>query len=87
MLGSGRTALSARECDLLATLAARPRQVFGRGDLLASVFPGAENPVVVDTYVYYLRRKLGRAVVETVRGRGYRLGAVSSAAPGQGPAG
>ncbi|MCE3554209.1 response regulator transcription factor [Pseudonocardia sp. RS11V-5] len=70
----GRVALSQRECDLLATLAARPRQVFSRDDLLVLAFPEAENPVVVDTYVHYLRRKLGRTVVETVRGRGYRVG-------------
>ncbi|MCU1625286.1 MAG: two component transcriptional regulator, winged helix family [Pseudonocardia sp.] len=71
---TGRIRLSARERDLLATLAGRPRQVFGRDDLLALAFPEAENPVVVDTYVHYLRRKLGRGVIETVRGRGYRLG-------------
>jgi DNA-binding response OmpR family regulator len=28
---------------------------------------------VVEVYVRYLRRKLGDAVVETVRGMGYRL--------------
>jgi two-component system, OmpR family, response regulator len=66
--------LSQRECELLATLAARPGQVFTRDDLLALVFVEADNPVVVDTYVHYLRRKLGRAVVVTVRGRGYQLG-------------
>ncbi|MCZ9342806.1 helix-turn-helix domain-containing protein, partial [Streptomyces sp. TRM76130] len=31
---------------------------------------------IVDTYVYYLRRKLGRQAVHTVRGLGYRLGAL-----------
>lgn len=72
--GHPPVSLSQRECDLLETLAARPRQVFGRADLLALVFPEAENPVAVDTYVHYLRRKLGRDVVATVRGRGYRLG-------------
>jgi two-component system response regulator QseB len=66
--------LSERECALLSALATRPQQVFSRDSLLAMVFPDAENPVVVDTYVHYLRRKLGRAVVDTVRGRGYRLG-------------
>ena len=66
--------LSERECELLATLAARPQQVFGRDDLLALVFPDASNPVAVDTYVHYLRRKLGRGVIETIRGRGYRIG-------------
>jgi two-component system, OmpR family, response regulator QseB len=66
--------LSQRECDLLATLAARPKQVFSRADLLALVFVDAEQDVVVDTYVHYLRRKLGPDVVATVRGRGYQLG-------------
>jgi two-component system, OmpR family, response regulator len=67
-------ALSERECELLTVLATRPQQVFSRESLLAMVFPEAEKPIVVDTYVHYLRRKLGRAVVDTVRGRGYRLG-------------
>jgi two-component system response regulator QseB len=66
--------LSQRECDLLATLAARPGRVFSRDNLLAQVFVEADNTVVVDTYVHYLRRKLGRGVVVTVRGRGYQLG-------------
>jgi two-component system response regulator QseB len=66
--------LSERECELLATLAARPGRVFSREDLLLTVFTEAESPIVVDTYVHYLRRKLGRDVVRTVRGRGYRLG-------------
>lgn len=73
--GAGPVALSQREADLLGTLAARPRQVFTREDLLVTCFPEAENPVIVDTYVHYLRRKLGRPVVDTLRGRGYRLGA------------
>jgi two-component system, OmpR family, response regulator QseB len=72
--GDAPVALSERECALLATLAHRPHQVFSRADLLALVFPEAANPVAVDTYVHYLRRKLGRDVVETIRGRGYRLG-------------
>ncbi|HEY2203003.1 MAG TPA: response regulator transcription factor [Pseudonocardia sp.] len=66
--------LSERECALLASLAVGPGRVHTRGGLLATVFPDAENPIVVDTYVHYLRRKLGRQVVDTVRGRGYQLG-------------
>jgi len=66
--------LSERECALLATLAGRPGQVYPRRDLLAIVFPDAESEIVVDTYVHYLRRKLGRPIVATVRGRGYQLG-------------
>lgn len=73
-VGDAPIGLSVRECDLLATLATRPQQLFGRDDLLVMVFPDANNPVVVDTYIHYLRRKLGRGVIDTVRGRGYRLG-------------
>lgn len=68
--------LSDRECALLATLAGRPTQVYSRHDLVAIVFPEAENDIIVDTYVHYLRRKLGRGIVSTVRGRGYQLGRI-----------
>ena len=66
--------LSEREAQLLEVLARRPSQVFSRSDLLARVFDNAESEVVVDTYVHYCRRKLGRDVIRTVRGVGYRLG-------------
>ena len=72
--GADPVRLSDRECTLLATLAARPGQVYSRHDLLAIVFPDAGSEIVVDTYVHYLRRKLGRDIVTTVRGRGYQLG-------------
>ena len=70
----GDVRLSDRECVLLATLAGRPTQVYSRHDLVAIVFPEAGSEIVVDTYVHYLRRKLGRGIVATVRGRGYQLG-------------
>jgi two-component system response regulator QseB len=68
------TALSERETTLLATLAARPAQVFTRRDLLTRVFDAADSESVVDTYVHYCRRKLGRGVIRTVHGLGYRCG-------------
>jgi two-component system response regulator QseB len=68
--------LSGRECDLLQLLASRPSQVFTREELLALVFPDADSTGVVDTYVHYLRRKLGRDAVRTVHGLGYRMGSV-----------
>ncbi|WP_238014393.1 response regulator transcription factor [Dactylosporangium sp. AC04546] len=71
----GVVALSDRECALLQTLAARPHQVFSRNDLRSLVFDAAESPGVVDTYVHYLRRKLGRPVIRTVHGLGYQIGA------------
>lgn len=67
--------LSGRETALLECLARRPRRVLSRDDLLDLAFPGAEDNGVVDTYVHYLRRKLGKHVIDTVHGVGYRLGA------------
>ncbi|QNE23371.1 response regulator transcription factor [Kribbella qitaiheensis] len=66
--------LSEREAALLGLLAARPAVVFSRRDLLDRVFGEAESESIVDTYVHYCRRKLGRGVISTVRGLGYRLG-------------
>jgi len=72
---SGETQLlSERECELLAALARRPRRVFSRDELVSEVFPDADDDGVVDTYVHYLRRKLSRGVIRTVRGLGYQLG-------------
>lgn len=70
----GVVALSERECSLLAVLAGSPEQVFTRPQLLARVFDQADTVGTVDTYVHYLRRKLGREAIQTVRGLGYRLG-------------
>ena len=70
----GVVELSERESALLALLAARPGVVFSRAELLERVFDEAESETVVDTYVHYCRRKLGRGVISTVRGLGYRLG-------------
>lgn len=66
--------LSEREADLLERLARRPEQVFTRDDLLVTVFADADDPGVVDTYVHYVRKKLGRAVILTVRNIGYQIG-------------
>jgi two-component system response regulator QseB len=67
--------LSEREAALLGVLMSAPRRVFTRGQLLDAVFDGVDSLGAVDTYVHYLRRKLGRGIVHTVRGTGYRLGA------------
>jgi two-component system response regulator QseB len=73
--GGRRVRLSARECALLAMLAGRPRKVFSRDELRVLVFDDA-GVETVETYVHYLRRKLGRGMVDTVRGAGYQLGSV-----------
>ena len=72
----GRTlSLSAREFALLQAFVGHPSQVLSRQELLSMAWgmdfdPGTN---LVDVYVGYLRRKLGEALIETVRGSGYRL--------------
>jgi two-component system response regulator QseB len=73
----GRTVrLTAREFELIRLLAARPRTVHARSILLNRVFRAAESESIVDTYVHYLRRKLGNGVVRTVHGLGYQIGSL-----------
>ncbi len=73
--GDGAVDLSGREAALLEALARRPGRVFTRPELLAAVFDSSDTEGTVDTYVYYLRRKLGKEIVRTVHGLGYRIGA------------
>ena len=67
--------LSAREFALLEHLARRAGDVVTRSELIEHVwdenFLGSTN--VVDVYVGYLRRKLGRELIRTVRGVGFVL--------------
>lgn len=72
--GADTVELSGREAALLEVFARRPSKVFTRPELLAAVFDPEDGQGSVDTYVYYLRRKLGRDIVRTVHGLGYRLG-------------
>ena len=70
----GDVELSEREAALLTVLMSSPRRVFTRSQLLEAAFGHADSSGAVDTYVHYLRRKLGSDVVHTVHGVGYRLG-------------
>lgn len=72
--GGDDVELSDRESALLATLMRTPRTVFSRPQLLARAFDGLDSDAAVDLYVHYLRRKLGKQVVRTVHGSGYRFG-------------
>ncbi len=72
----GRTVeLSAREFTMLEVFLRHAGQVLAREQLLSHVWgydydPGSN---VVDVYVGYLRRKLGKERIVTVRGMGYAL--------------
>ena len=74
-VGDRSVTLSSREFSLVEAFLRHPGQVLSREQLLSSVWgydfdPGSN---VVDVYVRYLRKKLGAAHFETVRGMGYRL--------------
>ena len=73
--GDRRIDLSTKEFALLEAFMRRPGEVLSRLDLLEHAWDiGYENRSnVVDVYVRYLRRKVGRDAIETVRGAGYRL--------------
>lgn len=73
---ASRVVLTERETALLDVLAREPERTFSRADLLEQVFTSGEHVGTVDTYVSYLRRKIDRDVILTVRGRGYRAGAL-----------
>ncbi|KFI53818.1 response regulator transcription factor [Bifidobacterium biavatii] len=66
--------LTDSETKLLATLAASPDHVFSRDELLSQVFSDGADAGTVDVYVSYVRGKTDRAIIDTVRGRGYRIG-------------
>ncbi|WP_412746539.1 response regulator transcription factor [Krasilnikovia sp. MM14-A1004] len=70
--------LTAREYALLQYLMRRPGEVLSKTELLDHVWDAALDtaPNAVEVYVGYLRRKIGRERLETVRGAGYRLAAV-----------
>ena len=68
-------ALTPREYGVLEYLLRRPGQLVTKLEILDHVWdPAADvSPNAVEVYIGYLRRKLGRRLVETVRGLGYRL--------------
>jgi len=73
-----RVDLSPREFALLECLLRHRGNVLSRDQLLDHAWPYDSEvvPPIVDTYVYFLRRKLGPVgggAIETVRGIGYRV--------------
>jgi DNA-binding response OmpR family regulator len=78
--GERSIALSTTEFELLVYMLRHRGQVLSREQILSSVWGYEHDPAtnVVDVYIGYLRRKLGRpedpAPIYTVRAVGYRLG-------------
>jgi DNA-binding response OmpR family regulator len=69
--------LTAREYALLEYLIRRAGEVVSKTELLDHVWDASLDtaPNAVEVYIGYLRRKIGRDRLETVRGAGYRLAA------------
>lgn len=73
--GGAPIGLTAREFALLEYLMRRTGEVVSKTELLDHVWDASLDtaPNAVEVYVGYLRRKIGRERLETVRGAGYRL--------------
>ena len=76
-LAGAPVALTPREASVLEYLLRHPGQVVSKIELLDAVwgFDFEGDPNVVEVYVGYLRRKLGRDALRTIRGLGYRVAA------------
>ena len=76
LLAGAPIALTPREYALLEYFLRHPGRVVSKIELLDNVWDATEDtdPNAVEVYVGYLRRKVGRGVLRTVRGSGYRLG-------------
>lgn len=83
-VGDERVELTVRELGVLEYLMRHADRVVGKTELLDHVWAGAGESAwergaetaevnVVEQYVGYLRRKLGRERIATVRGAGYRM--------------
>jgi DNA-binding response OmpR family regulator len=75
LVGGKEIDLSAREFAMAEAFFRHPGQVLSREQLLDLVWGYAFDPGsnIVDVYVGYLRRKLGKGRISSVRGMGYRL--------------
>lgn len=83
-VGERQVDLPAREYALLEYMALRAGEVVSRTDIWEHVydFHSEASSNVVDVYISYLRRKLDEPgnppLIQTIRGRGYRLGNAES---------
>jgi DNA-binding response OmpR family regulator len=76
-VGGRSIALTPHEAALLETLMRQPERTFSRAELLEYCweigFHGVDR--VVDVHIASLRRKLGNSqIIQTIRGKGYRMG-------------
>lgn len=73
-------ALTGAEFRLLRYFMLHPQQILSKSHLAEHLYDGEteRDSNVLEVHVNHLRRKLGRNVIETRRGQGYRFGATAS---------
>ena len=76
--GAVPVVLTPKEWALLRVLASRPGQIFTRERLQEALYQwdATSDSNTLEVFISRLRRKLGSALIETVRGTGYRLTAL-----------
>lgn len=74
-VGDREVELTTREFALLELLMRNPDHVLSQTQIIDRVwgYSHAGSSNVVEVYVGYLRRKIGKSAIETVRGAGYRF--------------
>ncbi|MBR3081329.1 MAG: response regulator transcription factor, partial [Clostridiales bacterium] len=67
--------LTSKEYDLLLTLVKNPGRVYTREMLLEMLwdYNSLVDERIIDSHIKNIRHKVGEGVIETVRGRGYRV--------------
>jgi len=75
--------LTSRELALLEVLLASPRRVLSKQQLFEKLYAWDQSieSNAIEVYVHHLRRKIDPAIVRTVRGVGYALGAPAEGGP------
>ena len=68
--------VTAFELRVLTYLMHRAGRIVSQADLLDHIYPGetARETNTIEVYIARLRKKIGRDLIRTVRGLGYRLG-------------
>ena len=68
-------ALTAREMALLLSLAESPGRIRSRPQLEESLYSwgSSVDSNAIEVHIHHLRRKLGRELIQTVHGQGYRI--------------
>lgn len=73
--GGNEVELTSREFDILLTLVKNPGRVYTREMLLELLwdYNSIVDERIIDSHIKNLRHKVGEGIIETVRGRGYRV--------------